>query len=64
MLYRGQLELSDGTFTGTSDFLWSQVTKESRGCQGGVEGGVTIAVNLVYWQLENSGEVFTLCYNS
>ena len=29
-----------------------------------MEGGVTIAVNLVYWQLEDSGEVFTLCYNS
>ena len=27
-----------------------------------MEGGVTIAVNLVYWQLEDSGEVFTLCY--
>ena len=29
-----------------------------------MEGGVIIAENLVYLQLENPGEVFTLCYNS
>lgn len=29
-----------------------------------MEGGVTVAFNLIYLQLQNSGEVFTLCYNS